>query len=165
MFINMSIYVYIMTMQIYFGNREIKEYEDKLEALKTYFFKKKVIRKGSKSEVIRRLIDLVYNSDDYKEIMNGVIPPIETSKDEQIEKTLQEELFTNGDQVKSKRDVRVLKSECAGLITYEEYEVFNEQGYRDMDNNVEVFITEYLGYENLESFFKERKAEKLRGFK
>ena len=146
-----------MTMQIYFGNKEVKEYEDKLEAIKTYFFKKKVIRKGSKSEVIRRLIDLVYNSDDYKKVMNGVIPPVETSKDEEIEKTLQEELFTGADLVKSKAQNKVLTSLCAGLITYEEYEAFNEQGYKDIDNNVEVFIKEYLGYESLEAFFQERK--------
>ena len=152
-------------MQIYFGNKEVKEYEDKLEAIKAYFFKKKVIKKGSKSEVIRRLIDLVYNSDEYKEVMNGIVPPIKTSKDEEIEKTMQEELFSNGDQFRTKQERRVLISLCAGHITYEEYEVFNEQGYKEKDNSVEVFIKEYLGYESLESFLKERKAKKLRGSK
>jgi len=150
-----------MTMQIYFGNKEVMEYEDKLEAIKTYFFKKKVIRKGSKSEVIRRLINLIINSDDFKKVMNGVTPPKKISKEEKMEddlkKTLNGELFTDADQAKSKQQIRVLNSLCAGLITNEEYEVFNDEGYNDMDNNIEVFVTEYLGYNNLETFLQERK--------
>ena len=165
----MSIYRYNMTMQIYFGNKEVTEYEDKLEAIKTYFFKKKVIKKGSKSEVIRRLIDLVYNSEDYKKVMNGIIPPKKLSKNEQMEdnlkKTLNGELFTDADQVKSKRQIRVLTSSCAGQITPKEWIIFKEKEYSDRDNNVYAFITEVLGYDNLESFYQERKVEKLRGSK